>query len=234
MFSSNSLLNANTLIGSPVTLLLAAFKKLVTEIPGTSAGVWKDMKMPFFRLLSGDSSVMSSPFQRILPEVTVYSGIQNAEIIPLLDYAQRNYRLSQKNFIALGAIAQAEKIRSIDLIEYLQLSDEERLHSYINNLLKEEIIIKDGRGKGTSYKVNPKLIINSKVNKKTTLKTIEPYRLKALVLEDLKVHPMSIMDDIAKRLPDVDFNDLKKMVRKMATNGEIHHDNGRKFRKYYC
>lgn len=167
-------------------------------------------------------------------KVTVYSGIQNAEIIPLLDYAQRNYRLSQKNFIALGAIAQAEKIRSIDLIEYLQLSDEERLHSYINNLLKEEIIIKDGRGKGTSYKVNPKLIINSKVNKKTTLKTIEPYRLKALVLEDLKVHPMSIMDDIAKRLPDVDFNDLKKMVRKMATNGEIHHDNGRKFRKYYC
>ncbi len=167
-------------------------------------------------------------------KVTVYSGIQNTEIIPLLDYAQRNYRLSQKNFIALGAIAQAEKIRSIDLIEYLQLSDEERLHSYINNLLKEEIIIKDGRGKGTSYKVNPKLIINSKVNKKTTLKTIEPYRLKALVLEDLKVHPMSIMDDIAKRLPDVDFNDLKKMVRKMATNGEIHHDNGRKFRKYYC
>lgn len=167
-------------------------------------------------------------------KVTVYSGIQNAEIIPLLDYAQRNYRLSQKNFIALGAIAQAEKIRSIDLTEYLQLSDEERLHSYINNLLKEEIIIKDGRGKGTSYKVNPKLIINSRVNKKTTLKTIEPYRLKALVLEDLKVHPMSIMDDIAKRLPDVGFNDLKKMVRKMATNGEIHHDNGRKYRKYYC
>lgn len=167
-------------------------------------------------------------------KVTVYSGIQNAEIIPLLDYAQRNYRLSQKNFIALGAITQAEKIRSIDLIEYLQLSDEERLHSYISNLLKEEIIIKDGRGKGTSYRVNPKLIINSKVNKKTTLKTIEPYRLKALVLEDLKVHPMSIMDDIAKRLPDVDFNDLKKMVRKMATNGEIHHDNGRKYRKYYC
>lgn len=188
-----------------------------------------------YEITSMDSKrppVIESSFNET--KVTVYSGIQNAEIIPLLDYAQRNYRLSQKNFIALGAIAQAEKIRSIDLTEYLQLSDEERLHSYISNLLKEEIIIKDGRGKGTSYKVNPKLIINSKVNKKTTLKTIEPYRLKALVLEDLKVHPMSIMDDIAKRLPDVDFNDLKKMVRKMATNGEIHHDNGRKYRKYYC
>jgi hypothetical protein len=28
--------------------------------------------------------------------------------------------------------------------------------------------------------------------------------------------------------------DLKKMVRKMAANGEIKHDNGRKYRRYYC
>ena len=75
--------------------------------------------------------------------------------------------------------------------------------------------------------------LNSKVNKKTTLKTIEPYRLKALILEDLKSHPMSMMDEIASRLPDVDFKELKKMVRKMASDGDIGHDNGRKFRKYY-
>lgn len=166
-------------------------------------------------------------------KVTVYSGIQNAEIIPLLDYTQKNYLLSQKNFIALGAIAQAEKIRSIDLTEYLQLSDEERLHSYIGNLLKEELILKDGRGKGSFYKINPKLIANSKANKKTTLKTIEPYRLKALIIEDLKVHPMSMMEDIAHRLPDVDFVDLQSMVRGMASSNEIQHDSSRRYRRYY-
>ncbi len=166
-------------------------------------------------------------------KVIVYSEIQNTDIIPLLDYTQRNYMLSQKNFIAFGAIAKAEKMRSIDLTEYLQLSDEERLRSYIGTLLKDEIVVKDGRGKGTFYKVNPQLIINSKVTKKTTLKTIEPYRLKALILEDLKSHPMSMMDEIASRLPDVDFKELKKMVRKMASDGDIGHDNGRKFRKYY-
>ena len=101
------------------------------------------------------------------------------------------------------------------------------------NQTKEEIIIKDGRGKGTFYKVNPKLITNAKINKKTTLKTIEPYRLKALILEDLKQHPMSIMEEIVQRLPDVDIIGLKNMVRKMATNGDIGHDNGRKYRKYY-
>lgn len=166
-------------------------------------------------------------------KVIVYSEIQNADIIPLLDYTQRNYSLSQKNFIAFGAIANAEKIRSIDLTEYLQLSDEERLRSYIGNLLKDEIILKDGRGKGSFYKINPRLISNSKVNKKTTLKTIEPYRLKALILEDLKNHPMSMIDEVAYRLPDVDLNELKKMVRKMATNGEINHDNSRRYRRYY-
>ena len=93
---------------------------------------------------------------------------------------------------------------------------------------------KDSKIDEIIYKVNPQLIHNSKVNKKTTLRTIEPYRLKALVIEDLLAHPMSIMNDIAKRLPDVDFNDLKKMVRKMAANGEIKHDNGRKYRRYYC
>lgn len=166
-------------------------------------------------------------------KVIVYSEIQNAEIIPLLDYTQRNYLMSQKNFIALGAIAQAEKIRSIDLTKYLQLSDEDRLRSYIGNLLKDEIIIKDGRGKGTFYKINPKLRINSKENKRTTLKTIEPYRLKALILEDLKAHPMSMMEDIARRLPDVDFVDLQNMVRRMASNNEIQHDISRRYRKYY-
>lgn len=167
-------------------------------------------------------------------KVIVYSEIQNAEIIPLLDYTQKNYLLSQKNFIAFGAIAKADKIRAIDLTEYLQLSDEERLRGYIGNLLKDELVVKDGRGKGTFYKVNPQLIRNSKVNKKTTLKTIEPYRLKALILEDLRNHPMSMMEEIAHRLPDVEFSELQRMVRKMATVNEIKHDKGRKYRKYFC
>lgn len=188
-----------------------------------------------YEITSMDSKrppVIESSFNET--KVTVYSEIQNPDIITLLDYTQNNYQLSQKNFIAFGAIAQAEKIRSVDLVGFLQLSEEDRLRSYIGNLLKDELILKDGRGKGTFYKINPKLICNSKVNKKTTLKTIEPYRLKALIQEDLRQHPMSMMEEIAHRLPDVEFIDLQKMVRKMALNDEIKHDKGRKYRKYYC
>ena len=43
----------------------------------------------------------------------------------------------------------------------------------------------------------------------------------------------SMMEDIARRLPDVDFVDLQNMVRKMASNNEIQHDISRRYRKYY-
>ena len=53
----------------------------------------------------------------------------------------------------------------------------------------------------------------------------------------------SNLDLVLKNIPDliiineefidVDIIELKKMVRKMATNGDIGHDNGRKYRKYY-
>ena len=39
IFSSSSFLKANILTGSPVTDVFAAFRKLVTDIPGTSSGV---------------------------------------------------------------------------------------------------------------------------------------------------------------------------------------------------
>ena len=61
----------------------------------------------------------------------------------------------------------------------------------------------------------------------TPLKTIEPYRLKALIIEDLKFHPESLLSEIATRLPDVDFPELGKMVRNMAKDGEISFTGGR-------
>lgn len=44
----------------------------------------------------------------------------------------------------------------------------------------------------------------------TTLKTIEPYRLKALIKEDLKYHPDSSISAIRERLPDTDLKELQK------------------------
>ena len=89
-----------------------------------------------------------------------------------------------------------------------------------------------GRGKGTKYFINPDLISNSKANIRTTLKTIEPYRLKELIKQDLKYHPKSLVSEMSQRLPDVAIDELQKHVRKMAIEGELAYEGGRKYRRY--
>lgn len=164
-------------------------------------------------------------------KVTLYSDIQNVDVLPLLDYTLSNYKLSQKGYIAFGAIAAEAKMQATKLSAYLQLSDDERLRTYVEPLLKDGIINKKGTKKGTTYYINPKLIANSKANIKTSLKTIEPYALKALILEDLKYHPQSLISEIAERLPDVERSDLRKMIYSMVGN-EINATGGKTYRKY--
>lgn len=76
------------------------------------------------------------------------------------------------------------------------------------------------------------MISSIKSNIPTSLKKIEPYRLKALIEEDLRFHPNSMVAEISKRLPDVDIEELKKTIRKMAINGILVSNGGRKFRTY--
>ena len=109
---------------------------------------------------------------------------------------------------------------------------EYRLRSYVNILCTKNIVLTRGRGKGTKYYVNPDIISYSRANIRTTLKTIEPYRLKELILQDLKYHPSSLVSEMSERLPDVSFTELQKLVRKMTTNGELSIEGGRKYRRY--
>jgi len=164
-------------------------------------------------------------------KVTLYSDIQNVDVLPLLDYTLSNYKLSQKGYIAFGAIAAEAKMQATKLSTYLQLSDDERLRTYVEPLLKDGIINKKGTKKGTTYYINPKLIANSKANIKTSLKTIEPYALKALIMEDLKYHPQSLISEIAERLPDVERSELTAMVYGMVDN-EIKSEGSKKLRRY--
>ena len=66
----------------------------------------------------------------------------------------------------------------------------------------------------------------------TSLRTIEPYRLRALILEDLRFQPDSLWSEITMRLPDVREEELQRTVRKMALDGAIIGAASRKFRKH--
>ena len=166
--------------------------------------------------------------------VTVYQSaeITDKEVVRLMGYVDHNYQLSQKNKIAFGIIAREKRIAATDLSKILQLSAEERLRSYIDNLDKSHLITKSGVKKGSYFQINPTLLRNAKSNIVTTLKTIEPHVLKALIKEDIRMHPMSKISDIANRIPDVDIKEIRKQLYNMIGT-DIEKEGTRFDSKYY-
>lgn len=165
-------------------------------------------------------------------KVTQRADIIDVELLPLLDYVMQNYLLSQKSFIAFGIIARERKILSTQLTKQLQLTGEDRLRSYVDKILAEGLIVKSGTKKATRFQINPQLIQNAKANIKTSLKTIEPYALKALIIEDVKKHPGTRISEIASRIPDVGVAEIRKMVYSMV-DAELRTEGAKTNRSYF-
>ena len=133
----------------------------------------------------------------------------------------------------LGIIAREKKILATQLTKELQLTDEDRLRSYVSKLIEKAIIISDGQKKGTAYLINPKLIANSKINVKPSLRAIEPHRLKALIEEDLKLYPNSKTSDIQKRISDLPIEDIRKCITILLKEGVILSSGQKKGKTYF-
>ena len=166
-------------------------------------------------------------------KVIQYATITNPELLQLFEYVSMNYELTQKNMITLGLVAQKQKLLTTELTKALQLTTDSRIRSYTDKLVEQKLLITRGTKKGTAFLINPRLIANAKINRITTLKTIEPYRLRALIEEDLKQHPGSKMAEILKRLPDADPKDIKKFVYQMVDEGALWHTGGKTYRAYH-
>jgi ATP-dependent DNA helicase RecG len=155
------------------------------------------------------------------------------DTVVLLDFVSNNYQLTQREFIALGIISRSQKIPTTQLYKALQLQEEERLRSYVGRLLEQQLIISRGEKKGTDYLINPQLIANSKLNIKASLKVIEPHRLRALIIEELKLRPESSVDDIHKQFGEIDRKDIQKAVYYLVKEDEVEHTGGKTYRKYF-
>ena len=166
-------------------------------------------------------------------KVTQYSEITNGGIIPLLDYTLNHYTLSQKDIITLGIVAVKQKILSTELARLLQLSETDRMRNYVDKLVNLDILVKRGKKKGTEFLINPKLVTNAHLNIKTSLKTIEPYRIEALIEEDLRLHPGSRISEISRRLPDIEIRDIRKFVYNLAHNGILESSGSKTNRIYF-
>lgn len=154
-------------------------------------------------------------------KVTIYSNIIDTDVLQILRFLENHYQLSQKEIITLGVIVREKKISGYDLSKILQLPSDDRLRHWINKLIEKNILLTEGKTKGLTYRINPKVLSSMSHDLKPSLKTMEKHTLKALIVEDLKIHPKSRISDIHARLEDLNLGYLRRVVYKMYEEKEL-------------
>lgn len=138
-------------------------------------------------------------------KVNINRQIISQEAVKVMDRAQQHFNLRSKEIICLGLLAQHESLTAIELTQMLGLKEKDALRSWLGQLPELELVQSVGKTKGTSYFVNPDLLRLSDFKGKTSLKKIEPYRIKELIKEDLirykKATISEIEDRIGKEIP---------------------------------
>jgi ATP-dependent DNA helicase RecG len=174
---------------------------------------------------------IESSFNKMV--VTVQSTVLDEEALSVIDYVNKHFQLTQKETITLGVIATRKKLLSTQLSNELQLNQEDKLKHWLGSLLDKNILISRGVKKGTEYLLNPDLFSQAKLNLTPSLKTIEPYKLEALILEYLKHNGCTKLSTIQAGLAEVYPSDIQKAVYRMVEKGDLQTD-GAKRNRTYC
>lgn len=174
--------------------------------------------------------VIESDFSKV--SVTVFSHSLNPDAVSILDYIDKHFSLTQKEYITLGVVATEKKVPSTKLSLKLQLNQDDKMRSWIGRLIEDGILTTHGIKKGTEYLLNPELFAQAKLDIKPSLKTLEPYKLDALILEDLKYNGESKLAEIQARLPEVPKGNIQKAVYRLVKNRDLIPDGGKKNRTY--
>ena len=81
------------------------------------------------------------------------------------------------------------------------MKDADALRSWLRILIERNIVVStNDRSKSKEYRVNPDILRGSQYKGKTSLKRIENYRIKELILEDLKIYKVASANEIQKRI----------------------------------
>ena len=137
-------------------------------------------------------------FDRV--EVTVKKHILNPLVIDFMGKADEWFQLTQKEKICLGLIAQHEALTAIQLERLIELTGSDALKPWLGRLTDLGLVRSSGKTKGTTYFVPPDALRKLEFQGPTTLRRIEPHRLRELILRDLDTYPHSKAVEIHARV----------------------------------
>lgn len=159
--------------------------------------------------------------------------IISQEAIKVIRYALQVTELRQKQIICLGLIAQHESLSAADLIKLLNLKNRDALSPWLDKLVDDGIVETSGRKKGKEYRVCSHILKESGYKGQTSLKRIEPYRLRELIIEDLKIYECASLRDIQQRIGDeISYQKLWKQLDNMIKEGILESTGKNRWTKY--
>lgn len=159
--------------------------------------------------------------------------IISQEAIKVIRYALQVAELRQKQIICLGLIAQHESISATDLIKLLNLKNRNELSPWLDKLVDDGIVETSGRKKGKEYRVCSHILKESGYKGQTSLKRIEPYRIRELIIEDLKIYECASLRDIQQRIGDeIGYQKLWKQLDNMIKEGILESTGKNRWTKY--
>ena len=159
--------------------------------------------------------------------------IISQEAIKVIRYALQVTELRQKQIICLGLIAQHESISAAGLIKLLNLKNRDALSPWLDKLVDDGIVETSGRKKGKEYRVCSHILKESGYKGQTSLKRIEPYRLRELIIEDLKIYECASLRDIQQRIGDeISYQKLWKQLDNMIKEGILESTGKNRWTKY--
>ncbi len=160
--------------------------------------------------------------------VRVDRRIPRPELVNLLAAADQRFGLTSRERIALGLITQHGSLTALEFSRLLQIEGDDRIRAWLGRLPEQGVVLSRGQTRGTEYFVNPVVLRVASYRGPTTLKTIEPHRLRHLILEDLTVHgPTSdqpttraeIHARIGREIPLQKLRQALESLRDMGTIG---------------
>jgi ATP-dependent DNA helicase RecG len=164
--------------------------------------------------------------------VTVGRNVIAAGVIGLIADADARYQLSQREHISLGLLAQTEGLSAAELGERLEIDASEVEH-WLGRLPQLGLVEKLGKGRGTRYLVDPALLRSAGLDGKTTLATIQPHRLRELVLTDVAKFPDSGRADIHRRIGlEISPRAISRTLRELVDEGLLITEGQRRWRVY--
>lgn len=168
-------------------------------------------------------------------QVTVRRRIHAPEVIDFIAKADQTYQLTQRERIALGLLAQHDALTARELAAVLELAAVEALQPWLKRLLSWQLVQSTGRTQATRYFVDPSLLRSLNFMGGTTLKRIEPHRLAALVLEDLRRYPESAIGDIRRRVgAEIHPKQVKRALEVLVEQGSARFEGNNRWRRYWA